>query len=67
MKIADDIRPALRHPGTRFLPGFDTFEGAWLSHSNTAVTMAVHRFPLACNRDNVLAPLAEKVTKSVQM
>jgi hypothetical protein len=32
-----------------------------------AVTMAVHRFPLACNRDKVLARLTEKVTKAVQM
>jgi hypothetical protein len=32
-----------------------------------AVTMAVHRFPLACNRDKVLARLTGKVTKAVQM
>jgi len=32
-----------------------------------AVTMAVHRFPLACNRDKALARLTEKVTKAVQM
>jgi putative transposase len=30
-----------------------------------AVTMAVRRFPLACNRDKGLARLAEKVTKAV--
>lgn len=32
-----------------------------------AVTMAVNRFPLACNRDKGLARLTEKVTKAFQM